>query len=1061
MLKLCSLLPRIFALAIAVHCFLPSLRAQVTSTIQGRVSDSTGAVVGGSSVRVTNQETGVSRTTQSTPDGYYRVPDLLAGKYQIRVSLSGFNTVVRSGIDLNSQATLNLDIALQVGDTTQTVEVTAGVPQVETTEARISQVVTHEQVQSLPAIGRGLMWLTMTTPGVQGKSEDGRPGQCCDGFSSLASPGLSSGGNDVKAAFFIDGIALHYGDGNGWNLAFTPNLDAVEELRVSTNPTSADEGILSGVQVQMVTKGGTNMLHGTGHYTFLDDAFNALPYGASKDSVGSWYQRYFGGTVGGAIIKDRLFFFGAYDGLREKRAAAGGNAVVVETEAFKNWVTNTRPNSIAAKMLAVAPPFRYATNDLVDVNGDGIMDIGTVVMDRPSSRTGDQYNGRIDYVTKSAKDRFYGTYWRSVPVQPIVDVRPELDYSQKTGAQLYSVVNAHTFSPTKLNEARFSTMLGPNWDWRFIKDRYDLPCIQSDDGLAFPSTFSGACSYSYEVQKVKVFEARDTFSWNRGSQSWKFGASYRHVYLTDPAYLFGDTPAYTFANIIDFANDKPYQETRTVDGGTGKLRDPFVEARNQQTSFFAQNSWQVRPGLTLNLGLRWDYYSVFPVDGVKEPRNTFAPVFTSDQVNAQGVAAMRNQKVTDSFNKDRNNFSPRISVAWDPTKSGRMAIRGGVFILYDEIGSLGLYRNFFGNPPISSQLSAGPEFGIPIVYGVAPVGTRDFPINPGLRGPGIDPNLGIFAGTRPALTGYANNFSQPMTYDANAAFQYQLFNDMAVSVLYHHRRTTNDSYSFNANRFSGDVTDGLLDRLNPNYGGITAFVNLGRRTYHGLIFEANKRLSHGWQVNASYAYHNARSNYGGTEVFKPEVDWARDENATHAFKMNAVWDLPFLRTRKGLVSSIFGGWQLSSIWNLESGPYFNPTTGAPYSGGGDFNADGQRSDRPDLPTASVPLSYSRDEWMKGAIKASVFPLPQAGTVRNGTLPRNYFHRPGYVRIDAALGKRFPIKERMTVHAQLQTANLFNKVNISGVSAALTSTSFGQANSFYPMRTVQLSLKAIF
>ena len=117
------------------------------------------------------------------------------------------------------------------------------VPQIETTESRISEVLTTEQIRSLPAIGRGLITLTATIPGVQGRAEDGRPGLCCDGFSSLASPSLSSGGNELKANYFVDGIALHYGDGNSWNLAFTPNLDAVEELRVSTNPTSADQGI--------------------------------------------------------------------------------------------------------------------------------------------------------------------------------------------------------------------------------------------------------------------------------------------------------------------------------------------------------------------------------------------------------------------------------------------------------------------------------------------------------------------------------------------------------------------------------------------------------------------------------------------------------------------------------------------------------------------------------------------------------------------------------------------------------------------------------------------------
>ncbi|MGH9838183.1 MAG: carboxypeptidase regulatory-like domain-containing protein [Blastocatellia bacterium] len=1036
----------------------PLVQAQVTSAIQGQITDPSGAAIVGSTLKVTHEATGVSRTGQSAPDGYYRIPDLLPGKYEVRVEQPGFKTLIRKGIELNSQSVLNLDLSLEVGETTQTLQVTAEVPQIETTESRISEVLSTEQIRSLPVIGRGLVWLAMTIPGVQGKAEDNRGSFCCDGLSFLAEPVFSSGGNELKSNFFLDGISLGYGGSRPWNLTFAPNLDAVEEMRVSTNPTSADQGRISGVQVQMVTKGGTNTLHGTGHYTFLEDSFNALPYGASRQSVGQWYQRYFGGTLGGPIIKDRLFFFGAFEGLRQKRPVAAGASVIVETEAFKNWVVSTRPNSVAARLLSSHRPFRYATDNLRDVNGDGIMDLGTVAMDRPSDRKGNQYNARVDYQTASGKDRFYGSFWRTRPDQFILDARPTLDYHVQNGSNFISAVHSRTFTPNSLNEFRFSTW-DLLWDWSFATDSYHVPCVQSQDGLGFPSTFSGACSFSRELFKNRAYDFGDTFSWNRGAQSWKFGGSYRSSYYIDPTLLFGDTPVYNFRSVIDFANDNPFQETRNVDAATGKLRDPFVEAKNQLLSFFAQNSWQLRPGLTVNLGLRWDYFHPFPVAGIEKSRNTFGPVFTSDQVTPQGIVAVRNQKVEQSFDRDFNNFGPRISLAWDPTRSGRTVIRGGFFVLYDEIDSTNVTRNYYQNPPISSRLDAGPQFGIPIVYGIAPVGTRDFPVNPALVGPRIIPELGIFAGTRPNLTGWAQGFAQPKVYDANVAFQRQVLKDLAVTVAYHYRRTTNDGFGFNANRFSGDLVDGRLDRLNPHYGAINTNVNWGRRIYHGLVLEASKRLSHGWQLNASYSYHNGRTNFGGTEAFNPEVDWARDEPATHSTKMNALWELPFLRTRRDVVGTVFGGWQLATIWNFESGPYFNPASAAIYGAGGDFNADGQTGDRPDLPATSVPRSYSHEEWLRGALSASIFPLPN--TVRNGTLPRNYFRRPGYARIDASLAKRFRINERATIQFRAEASNLLNQVNISGASSSLASTSFGRASSFYPMRAVQLSVKLLF
>ena len=1034
----------------------PWASGQVTSTIQGMISDPSGAAVPGASVRVTNEATGVAHNGESGPQGYYRLQDLLAGTYDLQVAYPGFKTLVREGIVLTAESVLNIDLKLEVGKATQTVEVTAEVPQVETTEARISEVLGATQVESLPVIGRGVTWLAITAPGVVGIAEDSRAGQCCDGLSTFGSLNLSGGAGQNDAIYYLDGAALHYGDYPSWNMAFSPNEDAVEEIRVSTNPTSIEQGIVGGVQVQMVTKGGSNTFHGTGHYTFLDSSFNALPYGDSAADVGSWYKRYFGGTIGGPILKDRLFFFGAYEGLRQDAPAGAGQTVIVETKAFADWVESTRPNSIAAQLLSQLPPFQYATNNVVDVNGDGIPDLGTVAMSRTSPRTADQYNTRIDYQTKSGKDRLYGTFWRTTESQPQLDVRPALDYQQNTGATFFSAATTHSFSANSLNQLRFSTFDQP-WLWQFKKYHYNIPCVQTDDGLGFPSTFSGACDFMYEDWVDRVVDLQDTFSWNHGAQSWKFGGIFRRATAAEPIYLYGDIPVYNFSTVIDFANDNPYLETRFVDPSTGKQRDAYVTDENHMLSFYAQNSWKVRPNLTLNLGLRYDYFGPIGVGVGKQPVPVYSPLFTSDQLNAQGIVALRNRGIKRIFDPDFNNLGPRISVAWDPTRSGRMAVRGGFFILYNEIGSLA--QDITGNPPNFSLLSAGPQYGIPIVYGIAPAGTRDFPINPGLVGSAVDSDTESFVGTRPDLYGYAKNFTQPKLYDANVAFQRQLLTNLTVTASYHFQRTTNSPCSFNANRFSGDAVDGSLDFLSPYYGNITVVTNLGRTIYHGLNFEVTKRMSRGLQLDASYNYNNRKGYVGSTEVFDPQVDWGRNEMGTHNFKMNAVWDLPILRGRKDILGTALGGWQISSVLNFLSGGYFNPVSNAPYGAGGDFNADGQVGDRPDLPTEKVSRSYSKADWLNGAMNASIFPLPT--TVRDGTLPADYFNSPGYARVDASIAKRFPIKERVTIQFQAQASNLFNRANISDASSSLTSVGFAQADGFYPMRTVQLSLKVLF
>ena len=517
------------------------VQAQSSSTLQGRIIHPSGGVLPGASVTVTNEATGVSRTGQSAEDGYYRIPDLLPGNYEIRVEFPGFKTLVRKGIGLDSETVLSVDLTLELGESAETLTVVGQAPQIETTESRISEVIDAERIQALPSIGRGLVWLATMTAGIQGIAENPGgigDGLCCDALSSVASPRLSSGGSEQKSAFFLDGIALHYGDGANWGLAFTPNPDAVEEMRVSANPTSAQDGITSGPQLQMVTRSGTNAFHGTGHYSFLDDSFNEPPYGSERADVGQWYQRYDGGTVGGPIVKNRLFIFGGFEGLRERRSAPAGSTAVVETEAFKDWVLNTRPDSIAAQLLAESPPFRYATDDLVDVNGDGIMDLGTVTMDRPNVRKGEQFNIRTDYQTASGRDRFYGTFWRSQLNAPYLELRPSWDLTNDPGSNLISLVNTHTFSPNSLNELRAAT-LHVGWDTRFLEDRYNLPCILTDDGLNF-STFGGIC-WTFEEISARTYDIRDTFTWHRGAQSWKVGGSFRGGYKTDPLRICSAT----------------------------------------------------------------------------------------------------------------------------------------------------------------------------------------------------------------------------------------------------------------------------------------------------------------------------------------------------------------------------------------------------------------------------------------------------------------------------------------------------------------------------------------
>ncbi len=1042
----------------ALLAFASEAAAQVTSVIQGHISDASGASVPNVTVKVTNERTGVSRTAYTAEDGYYRVPDLLAGVYQVRIEHPGFKAIEKRRIEVTAQSATNLNFALEVGEITETVSVVGEEAQVETTTARISEVLGENQLKSLPTAGRGIFTLTTITPGITGKSEGGGT-FCCDVFSNYSAPRVSSGGNENKANYLLDGINLRYTEGSTWAAAFSPNPDAVTEVRISTNPTSAEFGTISGPQVQIATKGGTNALHGTGHFTTQQDNFNAVPFGSLRQDIAGSYTRLFGGTVGGPIVKERLFFFGAYEGLRE--SATKSYITLTETEAFKDFVVRTRPNSIAAKLFTEYPPFRYPRSGFLDLDGDGIPEFGEVTVDKPARRSGKQFNGRIDYQSASARDRIYGSYWFTRPEWVNTNVRDAFDASLFNNINYVSVVHTRAFSPNSLNEARFG-LTKTHYENVRIGDVYHIPYLATDDGLSL-----GNGPWSKEDTPSNVPEFGDVFSLNRGKHAIKFGGTYRRSTWDLQSFLAGDSPEYYFSSILDFADDNPYLEIRGLNVGTGTQRSSRLFFIQNELSLFLQNTWQIRPNLTLNYGLRWDSYFN---NTLGKGRNNWQPVLTSGQVTPAGISSVINQKIERYYETDKNNFGPRVSLAWDPSGRGKVSVRGGFAVLYDEVNTQPWYAAA-DNPPDVALVFAGKERGIPVVYGLAPVGTRNFPANPNLKVPTVN-SVGAFDGTRPGLGAIITDLKNPMIFDTTFGIQYELVKDLVVHATYRHRHTRDDLYSFNANRFTGDLVDGVLNQLNPNFDNITVLTNLGRRAYYGFVTGVSKRMAQGWQLNASYTYNNARNNFANgqadnydssaTNAYDPEVDWARDDIA-HVFTLHSVWDLPVLRGRSGWLAGLVGGWQLNSIWNFQSGGLFVPVSNSGFGEGGDFNADGQRGERPDRPAGNVARSFSREAWLRGTLTAGMFPLPD--TVRAGNLPRDYFRGPGYARVDAALSKSFPIPvgraEKGRLQVRAEAFNLLNRINISNVSNSMDAPNFGRATGAFQMRTIQLSVKFLF
>ena len=1045
------------------------LKAQVASVIQGYVSDTTGGAIPGVTVKATNENTGVSREVRSSPDGYYRIPDLLPGRYEVRAEMAGFKVFIERNVDLTGHTVLGLNIKLEVGDVTESITVSAAEARVETQEVRISGVVNEREVRSLPLQGRGVTQLALLGPGITGRV-GGTGNYCCDVFSNFVGAEISSGGNERKEQYFLDGITLRYSEGSSWSAAFTPNPDAVAEVRVSTDPFSAELGRISGPQVQMVSKGGTNDWHGTGHFTLQDNSLNAKPYFGTE--LPDSYYRLFGGTAGGPILRDRLFIFGAFEGLRAN--VAGGFTALTETEQFKNQVMQLRPNSVAATMMQDHPPLRYATEDLRDLgallpNGeytetpDGVPDVGLVRVDSPFKRKGSQINTRVDYHFPNAKDRIYASYWRTKPDWGNNPLRPDYFLATSNAINWGNFVHTRIFSPTVLNDARFAVH-----DIFFEQNYPDLqkiinkPSINTDDGISWGLPFEN-------IYNSRVYQIADTLAISQGRHNTKIGVDYRHSLLLAD---WPNPPGYYFANIFEFANDNPYEESRTIDSSTGAT-DPLTHLPMYTGDFsvFMQNTWQVTPTLTVNYGLRWETF--FPT-WINDRQNSQPVMLSKDVTNPAAIANLVNRPVDKLYDRDLNNFGPRIGVAWDPTGQGRVVIRGGFALLYDEISTFPLYETY-NNPPGLAYLSAGPQHGTAITYGLATPGTRQFPVNPDLQAPQLNDKGGI-EGARTRVSGIVTDLEAPMVVNFKGGIQYQAFSDVLVQLNYSFRRTNNDLYSnTNISRFEGDLLDGTLDGYVPEFAGVRMLSNRGKKLYHGFSANVTKRFSHGYMVTGSYTYNYGKNNDNDsnpypnyyadeTDPLRPELDYARDDIA-HVFTLSSVWELPVLRNSSSVLGRILGGWNLTTLWNLQSGGLFRPFSGAAYGNGGDFNGDGVRNDRPDAPTADLPSSFSKEEWLSGAFAASVFPRPDPGSPRPGTLSRDRFRGPGYANVNMSLLKDFRLgfggREEDIIQFRLEAFNIFNRVNLTGVQGNIMNPTFGIANGASQNRVLQLAVKYIF
>ncbi len=1052
--------------------------AQFSSAIQGTVVDSTGSVVPDALLTATNVDTGIVRTATTSAEGYYNIPNLAPGFYNVKAEKAGFTVSVLQRLELEVTKTVKADFTLAVGQVTAEVQVHATAPLLETEEGRVSGEIARNQLAEIPLNGRNSFNLIALQPGMIGRGQSvsmGSQGGGNDSFAGETEVQIYANGQDLTAnTFTIDGTSNN-SVAYGGTVNTVPNSESIEEVRVVSNNFSAEEGRNPGARIQVTTRAGTNAFHGTLSYYNQNSVMTSRNVFAT--TVPNSRKNQFGYAVGGPIVKNRTFFFTTFEGLRQSGAAA--SVYTVETPQFVNYVNQNFPNTIASELLTKFPPAAYPTGGFQDLGSpvpgggplsagppNGINTIGTVSFAPDSWRTGEQFNVRVDHELRPGKDKIYGTFYKTDLNSQAGGIRPEFDRSLKEWTYFGNFNETHIFSSTLLNEFRggVSQLNGNPADPKQLW----VPGITLGNGVSgFPISSDSTITNVPGGWWQTNYDYKDTFTWVRGTHTLKIGAELRKD-VSASGYSTNYIPVYGFNSILDFAIGAPLTETRNVNPVTGLPALNFTHQHNIETGFFVQDDWKVSRRLTLNIGLRDENYGG-PINTQGAREFTFGSGSSFSQELANGVV----KNVPELAPNHNFNWAPRFGFAWDVSGNGKMTVRGGYGIAYDR--TTGGSMNYISHVTVT----LGQQYGTPnFAYALGSMacvgdgrqgGVGSCPLYLGyptdaVAQTGLNAAGGI-ATARISASGVDPHFKSPQVQNWFLGIQRQLTKSTMIEINDIGSAGHHLSSSQNFNRYDGDVIQhGAFTGWNPYFSSISIAESVSNSFYSGLSLLLRHAFQGGFNLQGSYTFGKAidEGDSGGStwqDANNRNAERGRASyDATHKLVIAGIWNIPFFKGST-IFDRIAGGWELSGTTILQSGLPMTVTSTSAYPKG-DWNADGTTGDRPDAPITPIQTSgWTQQQFLKGIFPASVFPIPTLGT--DGTLGRDTFVGPGFAETDLALVKKFKVTERVNLTVRMDSYNAFNHVNLNNPSLVINASSFGQSTSALTPRVYQAGAKLQF
>ena len=1117
------------------------LAGQTVSTqILGLVSDTSGAVVPGAVIKVTRIATGDVRTTRSNDTGNYVFPLLDIGEYEVSCSAAGFKTDVRRHIVLQLQDKLRIDFQLTVGQQAETIEVAASAPILNTDDATLGSVVDPKRIVELPLNGRNFGQLATLAPGVTyGSDRMGINGQGTIGTRAMPGQivGLSSNGQrDINQNITLDGVTAVDSFKNA--MLFVPSIEAVEEFKIQTGAYSAEYGMNSGAQANVVVRSGANQFHARAFEFVRNDAFDARGFFLAPGAVKNELRRnQFGGVASGHIKKDKTFWLVSYEGRREVRAtpalttvptlamragdfseflkpgnrwypttpvsnlavtAPGSNAPFPNNIIPPSFINPVSENLLTYKKTSPFPQGGFIPLPNIDPQAQTANRTLNLAANADQVLNSDQVLTRVDH-RFSDNDRLFGRYalvrsaWTNDPINPVGDI--------VTGYRAQNLAIGYTkiLSPTVFNDLRFglnrvranTVATQTNSDFVLSDLGLNFPVIGTNRALTpreegIPSIsmvgFAGTGSGNVTFNVNNTYEADDSVSVLRGKHNLKFGGQYRFSGVEND---MADTPR----GQINFTRDivgVPDAFAAFLLGYPLNVSSaqgvPPQNVRQQKVGIYALDDFKATSRLTVNYGLRWDWYGPVTDPGGRIRNLSFA---NSDvkTVNGQLIPLLVPNPYVSQVLYDINyrQFMPRLGIVYRLRNTMVLRVASGLFYSPQQTNNFNILNQ---NPPFSGTTVfqndaahpvatiSNPFAGVPVGGGPAAL-TNLGHLNPNDGNRSMYLNNKIWQWTAEIEQSFGKDFVAAIGYVGSAASDL----DMAVSNFNNPDPGLGNVQTRRPYPYYADSRD-------PNtllqLGTVHELESWTSANYNALQLRAEKRYSKGLTFNTSFTYQRANSigysvnesgPYGPNFTQDPrnrKADYGRSQiDQRFRFVFSHVWEIPWLRQAKGIRGAMLGGWSVNGIVQFSSG--LPVTVG---QAGDSQNTGPASAPRPNIvPGKTIPRVWSQrsiSQWFDTSafVQSKCNGCPgngvYVGPLGYGDAGVSLFDSPGQKTWDFALFKEFRILEAHRLQVRWEVFNFTNTPQFAGPNASLGGSSFGAITStVVDSREMQFGLKYLF